>query len=211
MAPVNDTPFLEYMLQYLWHAKITHIILSTGYLSESIVGYFGDNFRGIPLTYIREEEPMGTGGAIRMAMEACRESEAFVLNGDSFFDIDLELFARMHHAAGAQFSIALREVGNASRYGTVVTDKSGRIIRFTEKSADDKPGLINGGVYLLQKKPYMESMPAMVPFSIEKDFFAKKISEQIIAAFEFKGYFIDIGIPADYAKAQDELKGFKYR
>lgn len=210
MAPVNGIPFLTHQLNYLRKSGVKNIILSIGYLSDQIELYYGPAFHELSITYVVEKDPMGTGGGIRMAMEKCMEASALVLNGDSFFDVPLEKFHRYHAMGEAQCSLALRKVDNASRYGKIETDNQHRIISFKEKSDAPQAGTINGGVYLLDKECYLSNTTARGAFSIEKDFFEKQLNELVIKGFEFDGYFIDIGIPEDYLKAQDDFKTFKY-
>lgn len=211
MAPVNDQPFLNYQLRYLKHFGVRKIILSVGHLHEKIVSYYRDNFEGLAIFYSIEKEPMGTGGGIRMAIEQCQTKSALVLNGDSFFNINLNAFYNQHHSYKADCSLALRKVENAARYGTIKTSGYGVISSFREKSGEEKPGLINAGVYLLNKEIYLNKTEAGKNFSIEKDFFEKKLNELNILGFEHEGYFIDIGIPEDYTKAQHDFKGSAYR
>ncbi|MBL7921623.1 MAG: nucleotidyltransferase family protein [Bacteroidia bacterium] len=210
MAPVNDQPFLNYQLNYLKHYGIKKVILSLGYLPEKIKDFYGYNFNGIEIEYVIEKDPLGTGGGIRLALEKCTAEKVFVLNGDSFFDVELNKFYKLHTTNNSEISLALRKVNNAARYGTIEKDKNSRIISFIEKKGVEKEGLINGGVYILDKKIYSTLTPANKNFSIEKDFFEKQLQVIQIKGYEFEGYFIDIGIPEDYAKAQHDFKGFKY-
>jgi D-glycero-alpha-D-manno-heptose 1-phosphate guanylyltransferase len=211
MAPISGEPFLNYQLNYLKHYGIKNVILSVGYLSEKIKAYYGDNFNGLTIDYVVEETPLGTGGGIRLALEKCTESLSFVLNGDSFFDVDLIKFYGQHIQNRSQISLALRKVNNSARYGTIEKTKENIISSFKEKSGIDHEGIINGGVYLLDKNLYLQKTPSSTNFSIEKDFFEKQLSNSLISGFEFEGYFIDIGIPEDYLKAQNDFKGFKYK
>ena len=211
MAPVNEEPFLNYQLNYLKHYGIKKVILSVGYLAEKIQAYYKSNFNGIEIEYVVETSPLGTGGGIRLGLESCKDEYALVLNGDSFFDVDLHDFFKLHINETSEFSLALRKVNDSSRYGTIETDDNDRIISFKEKTNITKEGRINGGVYILNKKLYLNTTPAGNNFSIEKDFFEKQLNEFHIKGFEFNGYFIDIGIPEDYTQAQYDLKEFKYR
>lgn len=211
MAPINNEPFLNYIFDYLKHYQIKHVVLSTGYLSEKITEFYKTEFNGIKISYTTEKLPLGTGGGIRLALEKCSTSNVLVLNGDSFFDVDLETFHLKHSHSHAQFSLALREVDNASRYGTITLGNSNSIIAFKEKDNLEHSGLINGGVYILNRELFLEQTQANTPFSIEKDFYETRISELNIFGFEYEGYFIDIGIPEDYKKAQDDFKRFTYR
>jgi D-glycero-alpha-D-manno-heptose 1-phosphate guanylyltransferase len=210
MAPVNGKPFLSYQLNYLKHFGFKKVILSVGYLSEKISAFYQNNFQGLDVSYAEEKTPLGTGGGIRLAIEQCSDAEALVLNGDSFFDVNLHDFYRQHQLAKSQFSLALRQVNNAARYGTIETDPHNSIVSFKEKTGEQQAGLINGGVYILKRDLFLTHTPAGNTFSIEKDFFEKELNELIVKGFEFNGYFIDIGIPGDYNKAQNDFKGFKY-
>jgi D-glycero-alpha-D-manno-heptose 1-phosphate guanylyltransferase len=211
MAPVNGEPFLNYQFNYLKHYGIKNVILSIGYLGDKIQQHYKSEFNGLHIAYVIEESPMGTGGGIRLALEHCKDEYALVLNGDSFFEVNLHDYFKLHLNEVSQYSLALRKVEDASRYGTIETDANDRIISFREKSNEHKEGRINGGVYILNKEGYLESTPAKTNFSIEKDFFEKQLHTLPLKGFEFSGYFIDIGIPEDYTKAQHDLKGFTYR
>ncbi len=209
MAPINGKPFLDYQLHYLKHYGIKKVIFSLGYLAEKIQHHFKNSFNGIELVYVVEEHPLGTGGAIRLAIEQCTEEEVIVINGDSFFNLDLNSFYQLHRLHASQISLALRSVDNASRYGTIELNVH-RIISFLEKNNQHQKGIINAGVYILNTKLYLSNTMAS-HFSIEKDFFEKQLTHLIINGFEFNGYFIDIGIPEDYSKAQHDFKEFTYR
>jgi len=211
MAPINRLPFLNYVFDYLKFYKIQHVVLSTGYLSEKIVEFYKDEFKGIKISYAKEETPLGTGGGIRNAMTKCKTDDVLVLNGDSFFDVDIKTHYRNHIFKQADCTLALRKVDNAARYGTIQLGRLNRIAAFKEKDNKEVEGLINGGVYILNRAIYLNKTESDSAFSIEKDFYEKKIKELNIFGFDYNGYFIDIGIPEDYKKAQDDFKGFKYR
>ena len=228
MAPLNGIPFLDYQLLYLKHFGVKRVVLSVGHLHEKITAHYKNNFNGIEIDYALETSPLGTGGGIRLAAEKCKSKTVLVLNGDSFFDVDLNSFSEQHTLSGADCSLALRKVENASRYGTVhfssvppcydnlskqnkIPIGMSRIDSFTEKNGEEKPGLINGGVYLLNKELYLNKTEANKNFSVEKDFFEKMLNDLNLFGFEYNGYFIDIGIPQDYTKAQNDFKGFKYK
>ena len=210
MADVNGKPFLNYLFDYLHYYKTEQIILSTGHLAEKISEHFGSSYKGVEILYSHEESPMGTGGGIRLAMEKSLNETILVLNGDSFFDVDLNSFYEKHATANAKASIALRKVKDAGRYGSVEIDKKNNLQHFNEKKEGQGEGLINAGVYLLDRNYFFENTPKAAAFSIEKDFFGKVNGSPEVFAFEYAGYFIDIGIPDDYLKAQHEFKKFKY-
>lgn len=223
MAPVNGKPFLHYLFVYLKHYNIQKVILSVGYLAEKVEAEFGKNYLGIEVDYAYEKEALGTGGGIRLAMEKCSGAHVMVLNGDTFFDVKLDDFFEMHLGGSSDATLALRRVDDASRYGTIELDGK-RIAAFKEKSlpaaavasgakaGEDVKGsaLINGGVYLLRRKTYLGNTEPGKAFSIEHDFFAKLADKLWLQAFPCEGYFIDIGIPEDYARAQIEFERFPY-
>lgn len=215
MAPVNGEPFLNYQLKYLKHYGIKRVVLSVAYLHEKITSYYKNHFNGIEIEYSIEENPLGTGGGIRKAISLCKNNTVLVLNGDSFFEIDLHTFSNHHYTFKSDFTLALRKVENAARYGTIELSVSGggrgqKIISFKEKNNVATPGLINGGVYAINKELFLQKTKADSCFSVEKDFFEAKLNELAIFGIEFNSYFIDIGIPEDYKQAQNDFKKFKY-
>ena len=210
LAPVNNKPFLDYTLRHLAHFGITHVVLSVGYMHDKIKMHYGNTFEGINIDYSIEEEPLGTGGGIRLAMQKCQTYDVLVLNGDSFFDINIISFYNRHSDYAADASIALRRVDNAARYGIISLGEFDKITSFKEKSSTEKPGFINGGIYILCPETYINETPADKNFSIEKDFFEKKLSKMNLYGFAYDGYFIDIGVPDDYKQAQHDFKTFKY-
>ena len=211
MAPIMNVPFLTYQLNYLKHFGIKKVIFSVGYLSEKIIAHYNQSFENISIEYSIEKNPLGTGGGIRMAMSNLKEDLVLILNGDSFFDLDLEQFYNLHLEQKSDFSLALRYVNNSERYGNIEFNSSNQITSFIEKNQLNQSGYINAGVYILSKKLYLQNTKPNINFSIEKDFFEKQLNQLIIKGFEFKDYFIDIGIPEDYLKAQDDFKEFKYK
>lgn len=209
MAPVCDKPFLHYIFQYMHKQSIADVILSVGYKSEMIKDFFGEKYLDINIKYAVEEEPLGTGGGIRQAM-AMIDSDAFVLNGDTFFDVDLkELYDFSQHRK-SDIALALRRMYHFDRYGTVEVGNQDRVLQFHEKQYRNE-GLINGGVYVLNKDLFkkveeIEEAPLPKKFSFEKDILEKHLLPLRYNGKEFKGYFIDIGIPEDYNKAQEDFK-----
>ncbi|HRF78156.1 MAG TPA: nucleotidyltransferase family protein [Chitinophagales bacterium] len=204
MAPVAGKPFLQYILDYLIAHKVAHVVLAVGYLRETIIDYFGDNYQSLSITYAVEENPLGTGGGILNACNQIKGDNVFVINGDTFFDVDLVELSAFHESNNALLTVALKKMEKFDRYGTVETDNEGRIIGFLEKKYLDE-GLINGGIYCLNKHIFHPELPAA--FSFEKEILEKEIVNRKIYGLRSEGYFIDIGIPEDYARAQDDFKG----
>ncbi len=201
MAPVRGKPFLYYLLRYLLKQKITHIVLSVGYKYQTILDYFGDEFHGMTIDYVVEEEPLGTGGGISEAMKYISGDEAFVLNGDTFFDVDLADFLDFYKQSDAIMTMALKNMKNFDRYG-IVKVVDGRVRAFLEK-APKREGAINGGVYILSRDIFKEyTLPAVFSF---ENFLETNLDSLQLYAKTYDAYFIDIGIPEDYDKAQKEL------
>lgn len=202
MAPVAGKPFLHYVLEHLASGGIRHVILSVGYKAASIREHFGGGYLGMALTYEVESEPLGTGGAVRASLKNVSGVQCFVVNGDSLFRIKMEKLATAHLEHNADVTMALKHLTDFDRYGTVKIDDQGRIRAFEEKKRVTD-GLINGGIYLvnadlLRGKPEKR-------FSIEKDFFEREVGNLRIFGAVFDDYFIDIGIQADYERAQLEI------
>ncbi|MEO5675441.1 MAG: HAD-IIIA family hydrolase, partial [Chitinophagales bacterium] len=209
MADISGKPFLEYLFRYLQQQGIDKSILSVGYKWETIQDYFGDSCGSMKLEYSVEDEPLGTGGAILKAVQSSIEEEFFILNGDTFFNIDLHDFYSRFTAQNMEtggrplLSLALKPMRDFDRYGAVQTSPEHRIISFEEKRFYDQ-GNINGGIYILHRELFT-GMSVPLKFSIEKDLMEKYFAEMKFCGFSFEDYFIDIGIPEDYARAQREL------
>ncbi|HEB9332999.1 TPA: nucleotidyltransferase family protein [Campylobacter coli] len=192
MAPINGKPFLAFVLEYLKKQGITEIILSVSYKYELIQEYFKDEFYGMKIHYNIEKELLGTGGAIKDALKLVK-NEAYVLNGDTLFDIDLTKLKLNR----SKICLALKQMNNFDRYGIVELDGENYIKFFKEKEFT-KQGLINGGIYLLDKDIF-EDFNLEEKFSFE-EFLQENYKKLKARACIFDNYFIDIGIPEDYKK-----------
>ena len=201
MADICGKPFLQYLLEMLREKGITEVIFALGYMGEMIEEYFQDGSAfGLKIAYSYEEDPLGTGGAIRNALPKIMEEEVLVLNADTYFPMDYQGLYRFHQENDGDFSLATRAVPDISRYGAVRRDAAGRILVWNEKLGDGgQPlaGEINGGIYVMKK-----SLIAEIPEgkqSLEQDCIPKWLSEgKRIFGLPFEGYFMDIGIPKDY-------------
>ena len=207
MASINGRPFLEYLFDSLGSYGVTDVVLSVGYMREQIIDHFGELYKDIKIQYAIEEEPMGTGGGIRLAMWKIHGKRAIALNGDSIFRVDLKEMMARHTKKKAEITIALRELKDTGRYGSVTMNQARRITGFREKQENAGKGFINGGVYIIEKQFLMEP-EFRGNFSMEKDCFEQYYQDARMFGFPSKGYFIDIGIPEDYQKAQDEFEQF---
>ncbi len=204
MAPVAGKPFLDYLLRYLKSYDIKEVVLSVGHLAERVSEYFGEEFEGMSIAYAHELEPLGTGGAIRFAFSKTKAEEAIVLNGDTFFDIDLQQVFTRHQQHSAPGLMVLRAMPKPDRFGTVITDSDGYVSSFREKQEGLESGMINAGVYVLHRQMLNRS-ELSEKFSIEQDYFQRFVREGILAGLEAEGYFIDIGIPEEYDRAQRDF------
>ncbi len=201
LAPVAGFPFLHYLMENLEAAGFGHIILSLGYMHSLVEQWLRDGKWSAEITTVVETEPLGTGGGVRLALEKARENDVFILNGDTWLDVPFRRMMALHLKSGCKATLALKPVADSGRYGAVAASVAGgveKVVSFHEKRQCGG-GLINGGVYIIRKDTLKE-MPGR--FSLEKDFFEKEASSGNIAAFRTEGFFIDIGIPDDYSKAQ---------
>ncbi|RQO32477.1 D-mannose-1-phosphate guanyltransferase [Taibaiella sp. KBW10] len=203
LAPINDKPFLAYLMAYLEAQHCDHVILSLGYKHELVLEWLKTKAFTFKVTWVIEQEPLGTGGGIKKAMQKCKTNQCFVVNGDTLFNIP---FAQLLAAneASAKAVIGLKPMNDFERYGTVILDDQAYISKFEEKKPCTS-GLINGGVYLLNNVPQIfEHLPKQ--FSLEQDFFEIEATAQSLKGCIADDYFIDIGVEEDYYRAQKEIK-----
>lgn len=210
MAPVAGKPFLWYLLDYLKGLNVTRVILSIGHLREVIFKWIEEVKNEFPFEfdYAVEETPLGTGGGIKLALSKCEEPMAFVLNGDTFFDVQLTALAEQlckHNVTdGSIIGLALKPMTDFERYGTVIKDSNDRIVQFNEKTYCSE-GLINGGVYAIFCEDF-NKIDLPKKFSFEKEMLEPQCKEGKLIGVELDEYFIDIGIPSDYEKANVDFK-----
>jgi D-glycero-alpha-D-manno-heptose 1-phosphate guanylyltransferase len=203
MAPVAGKPFLGWLIGRLLEQGVTHIILSLGYRHDAITDYVREAFPEAAISCSIEQEPLGTGGGILKACNQAMSEHVLVLNGDTFFDVSLSALARRHALKNADCTLALKPMHDISRYGVVEIGTDDAITGFREKQHNAE-GLINGGVYLLDRKAFLsEDLPEK--FSFEKDYLEAFVGMRAFFGYVDEGYFIDIGIPADYERAQMEV------
>ena len=199
LAPVAGRPFLAIVLEQLRAQGFVSAVLSVGYRHELIRAAFGDRFDGLELGYAVEDRPLGTGGAIRMAARSCSESDVFVLNGDSYTELNFAEMQARHREANPPLTVCAVEVADVARYGRVLVENS-RITGFSEKGSSG-PGLINAGVYLM-RRDLLESLNLPEVCSFEHEVLAIRLRELRPLVHATRGRFIDIGVPEDYARAQ---------
>ena len=205
MALINGKPFLEYIFEYLLQNSINKVVLAVGYKSNVIRDYFGNKYSDIQITYSVEETPLGTGGAIKKGLEFCKEEQVIIINGDTFFNVDLNKMYDFHKLKMSRLTLAAKSMNNFERYGSLIIEDH-KVIRFEEKKKITF-GNINGGVYIVQRE--LLCSVDQKEFSFEKLILEDETED--IYAFESNGYFIDIGVPEDYFRAQKEFENFKMK
>lgn len=207
MAMVAQKPFLHYVITYLQKQGVTKFVFSLGYMSEVIERYLLQHFPFLNYQISKEEEPLGTGGAIHLACHKTTAENVVIVNGDTLFKVNISKLYNLHQFMKAHCTLALKPMYKFDRYGVVVMNSSSFITSFREKKYYEE-GLINGGYYLLNTSHFLIQKFAD-KFSFEKDYLEKYITGNKIYGQVQDEYFIDIGIPQDFEKAQTELIQFK--
>lgn len=206
MAPVAGQPFLKYLLDKLSLNGIKHVILSVGYKHEVIVEEFDYNYAGMELSYAVEETPMGTGGGLKLAFSKIKGDCAFVLNGDTFFNVDFRSLEDTFFTEKTEMCLSLKPMRNFNRYGIVET--KGNVVTGFKAKQNCEKGNINGGVYLV-KANVLEKSGLSGRFSFETDYMEVFYKIDTFTSILSDAYFIDIGIPDDYEKAQHDFLRFE--
>ena len=203
MAPVNGRPFIAYVTDYLLAQGITQFIFALGYKNEAFDVFLSTLPSSVQYLLSVEEEPLGTGGAIQLACSKAAGEQVLVTNGDTLFKVDVQQLFSFHLLNNAACTLSLKPMQFFERYGVVETNQHASVQSFKEKQFYEQ-GLINGGVYLLDKTLFLQH--AFPPkFSFEKDYLEKYVGENNMYGRVEDDYFIDIGIPEDYERAQKEL------
>ena len=203
MAPVAGRPFLSYVITHLQKEGIERFIFSVGYKNEIIIDFINSHFSFLESHFSIEEKLFGTGGAIKFACNETTGKTILVVNGDTLFMIDVNKLAVFHDMCGADCTLSLKPMQNFDRYGVVGLNKDYSIKSFNEKKFYET-GLINGGVYALHSVKFLkEDLPEK--FSFEKEYLEKYFEKRRMYGVVQDKYFIDIGIPEDYERAQREL------
>lgn len=199
LAPVAGRPFLTWLLDELAVQGIRHVVLATGHLGDQIETLLGSNWRGMSLGYSREQQPLGTGGAIALAAERVEGDAFFVLNGDTALQMDYADFDRAVASSGARLGVALAQVPDAARYGAVRLNGD-RLAGFAEKKSVGA-GLINAGVYRIQRSLLADYLRAG-NFSFEHEVLVPAVMREPVIGYTRTRGFIDIGVPEDFHRAQ---------
>lgn len=206
MALIAGKPFMEYVTRELVRSGITDIIFAVGYKGSMVEEYFKDGTGfGFLAAYAYEETLLGTAGAIKNAGKFITGDRFFVLNADTFYQIDYTRLTRQQDAMDLDLGLVLRAVPDVSRYGEAVLDENGRLTAFNEKTDTPRPGTINGGIYLM-KRELLEQIPEG-KVSLENEMIPRWLSEERrLGGFVNDGYFIDIGIPEAYFQFQKDVE-----
>ena len=202
MAPIAGRPFLEYILDRLVDTQISQVTISVGYKAKIIMNYFKNSYKNLIIDYIHEDHPLGTGGAITYALENINDDHTLVINGDTLVNINYFNLIDWYLKNPTKVAVVVKKLSDVSRYGTVKIQNE-KILRFLEKGQNGE-GWMNAGVYML-KTNLFENYELPYRFAFEKDFLQKHTLSLIPSAYKTSCYFIDIGIPEDYERAQIEL------
>jgi mannose-1-phosphate guanylyltransferase len=205
VMPLAGRPFLTFMLDWLKRHGVDDVILSCGFMSEAVERVLGDEYDGMKLHHMVEEEPLGTGGPMRLAAdEGLLEDRLLVLNGDVLTDMDLTAELKQHTATGARATLALTAVEDTSSYGVVPTRPDGQVEAFLEKSEGPAPtNRINAGAYVLERS-VVDEIPPGRAVSFEREVFPKLVDDGLYG-WMAEGYWIDIGTPERYLEATYDL------
>jgi len=203
MALVRGKPFLGYILNYFLSQKAKHFIISIGYKGQKIQEFFGNSYKGIPISYAIESEPLGTGGALLAAKSLLKSDSPFVLvNGDTFFEVNLRSLLKFHQQRESDMTIAIFSATQADRFGLLSIGENSQITFFESKKAPIG-GYANGGVYIISHSLFSYLIKIKTPFSLEDELMESfRLQGKKLFGLEQKGKFIDIGLPEDYELAQ---------
>ncbi|MFC1606572.1 nucleotidyltransferase family protein [Candidatus Latescibacterota bacterium] len=200
ISEIRDRPFLLYLLEQLSVADVQSAILCTGHLGEQVESEIGSSYGDIEIIYSREKTPLGTAGAVRNTLPLLSSPDALIMNGDSYYDIELSLFIEWCTARNSLSAIALTEVSDTKRYGQVHVDDNGCVTRFEEKNETGGPGWINAGIYFINRS-ILATIPDESPVSMENRMFPALIGKGL-NGYKTTGKFIDIGTPESYKEAE---------
>jgi mannose-1-phosphate guanylyltransferase len=205
VIPLAGRPFLTFMLDWARSHGVDEAILSLGFMADAVHEVLGDIHGGMRLRYVREDEPLGTAGPVRLAAEeGLLDERFFVLNGDVLTDMDLTAQLRQHEATGAKATLALTEVDDVSSYGVVPTNADFQVEAFLEKADGPAPtNRINAGAYLLERSVVDLIEPGRA-VSFEREIFPQLVGKGLYG-FQAEGYWIDIGTPERYLEATWDL------
>jgi len=205
MAPIMDKPFLEYLILSLYNQGISKIILSIGYKKEIIKRYFCDYNPGIKILFSEENTPLGTGGALLSALNYSNSENIMVLNGDTFFNINLQKMYDFHLANHSYLTIATKKLNDKSRYLGLPVENE----RILKKKTPNSSMLFNGGIYIFSRSALNLFKSDKQFFSLEKEIFTYFFDRGHVQSYYEDREFIDIGVPIDYFRADQFFNQIK--
>lgn len=207
LAPILDKPFLDYLLAYWVKNNAKKIILSVGYKNQFIKKHFGSNYKGVPIEYVIEDVPAGTGGAVlKVLNEVNMPDDFFIINGDTLFLNNQKSMISSHVDNEADFTVCLRNIEDAGRYHRIQVDNTNKLCSILEPDNKKEPGLINGGVYIVNRKVFDGfSIEQGKTVSLENEILPELVPSNKVYGVVDHGAFIDIGIPDDYFRAESFL------
>ena len=205
LAPIQDRPFLDYLLWFLWLNGIKKVILAAGHKNEHFIEKYREGFKDLDIRFSIEEKPLGTGGAVKKALGLADGENVLVLNGDTFFAVNLRALIDLHKKNATDITMAIKSVKESERYGSIVLDGTGKVISMREKGSHGE-ALISGGIYLINKKNLNFDLEA---FSFE-EYLGVSLNNLKIMGYRSDSFFIDIGIQDDYKKTQKLLPNFSF-
>ena len=200
MAEIKGKPFIAYLLDQLVEANIERVIISTGYMADTVEDNIGRSYNNIRIEYSKEEVPIGTAGALKLAGRTVDTEYCLVMNGDSYTEFDDTTFYLAHKQKNANITLVVKTLDETERFGVVCKNENNEIIDFMEKGSTKGAGFINTGVYMVNTS-IIQKISKKVPCSLEYDFFPKMVGRGI-CGYETKGKFIDIGTPESYSEAE---------
>jgi NDP-sugar pyrophosphorylase family protein len=203
-ASINGRPFIFFILDLLCASNVERVVICSGYKGDDLAARIGNHYKTIELIYSKEQKPLGTAGALRLALPHFADHTIIAMNGDSYLDLDLRDLITYHRKIGSKTTIASVWVEDASRYGKLEIDSQNRVKAFLEKQNECHAGYINAGIYVLEPQMLVE-IPEGIPFSLEHEIFPQWANKRLYA-YRHKGTFIDIGIPESYMYAQEHFK-----
>jgi D-glycero-alpha-D-manno-heptose 1-phosphate guanylyltransferase len=206
LAPIRGRPFITFLLDQAEHIGIKQVVLCTGYCANNVYEAIGQVYKSMKIEYSVEDRPLGTGGALRLALPIIKSDHALVMNGDSICQVDLLSFSHFYQKHQSRASIVLAKMSETRDYGKVMVDDQDRIVNFLEKSDDSGSGWINAGVYLISRE-FIELIDKNYSISLEYDIFPNWI-ESGLYGYKSKGRFIDIGTPENYLAAESIMDGW---
>ena len=205
LAPINNRPFLDYLLDYLIQQNINKVILSVYYQYELIKNQYNDRYKDLDILYSIDSTALGTGGALQRALDISKSDDVFIINGDTFFNVDFNQLLYEHENKKNDITIALKPMKNFDRYGIVETDNNGQVIALKEKQYC-KYGNIDGGIYLINRS-IIDFFESVKNFSLN-DFIMNNLNNLRVGSLLCDENFIDIGTPEDYDRAQLILENY---